>query len=715
MPLIYNPNVKLSIGQQRSRLPIARCRRELLYLLECHDVVVVVGETGCGKSTQLPQFLYEAGWCAGGRMVGVTEPRRVAASSLAERVAKEVGCVLGTTVGYSIRFDRCFNEDLTKIKFMTDGVLMQEVMLDPYLSKYSVIMVDEAHERHLETDIILGLLKKIQKKRNGFRIIVSSATLEAEEMKEFYNQRVNGKDTCAIASIEGRVHPVDILYSIEPVADYVYAAYDTILNIHRTEPEGDVLVFLTGQSEIEELVRLLHDVEIPHGADALTAVPLHANLNAAEQKLAFQRAPRNCRKIVVSTNVAEASITIDGIMYVIDCGFVKLRTYDPRNGADALVVTSVSKASAIQRAGRAGRVAPGKCFRLYTEEGFDNMEQQTVPEMQRTCLDGIIIQLKALGIDNVLRFSFLSPPPVESLIRSLELLYALGLLNDEAHLTRRGRRVASLPLPPSLGTALVRSRSFGVQPHVLSIMAMLSVDSPFPTIAGGQRDAKGFAVYEGDHLSLLNCYNAYIAAKNPQSWCQRRGVKAGSLRRAAAVRKQLSESLRSALASETVDPDGDNDDVDWSEPEVESEPYDAMAGSDVNTTQSSTTTMTRKEKEKEARIEANKLSARVRKAIASGVFGNAACRAGADGSYRTVRGKERLYIHPQSVLYQRPPQWLVYHDILYTQKQYMRDVSVVEPTWLTEIAPHFYQFKTTVEVERERGKGAGSLLLKKGM
>uniref|UniRef100_A0A8B9V7K3 RNA helicase n=1 Tax=Anas zonorhyncha TaxID=75864 RepID=A0A8B9V7K3_9AVES len=354
--IIYNPYASLSIEQQRQKLPVFKLRNHILYLVENYQTLVIVGETGCGKSTQIPQYLAEAGWTAEGRVVGVTQPRRVAAVSVAGRVADERGAVLGHEVGYCIRFDDCTDPQATRIKFLTDGMLVREMMADPLLTRYSVLMLDE-----------------IQKKRGDLRLIVASATLDAEKFRDFFNQNDTGdpsKDTSVILTVEGRTFPVDIFYLQSPVPDYVKSTVETAMKIHQMENDGDILAFLTGQEEVETVVSMLIEQARALSRTGmkrhLRVLPMYAGLPYPEQMKVFERVSRNVRKVIVATNVAETSITIHGITFVIDCGFVKLRAYNPKTAIECLVVVPESKASANQRAGRAGRNRSGKCYRLFT-------------------------------------------------------------------------------------------------------------------------------------------------------------------------------------------------------------------------------------------------------------------------------------------------------------------------------------------------------------
>ncbi|KAM5304628.1 putative ATP-dependent RNA helicase DHX35 [Glossophaga mutica] len=663
--VVYNPYAALSIEQQRQKLPVFKLRNHILYLIENYQTVVIVGETGCGKSTQIPQYLAEAGWTAEGRVVGVTQPRRVAAVTVAGRVADERGAVLGHEVGYCVRFDDCTDPLATRIKFLTDGMLVREMMADPLLTKYSAIMLDEAHERTLYTDIAIGLLKKIQKKRGDLRLIVASATLDAEKFRDFFNQNETSdptRDTCVTLTVEGRTFPVDIFYLQSPVPDYIKSTVETVMKIHQTEGDGDILAFLTGQEEVETVVSMLIEQARALGRTGmkrhLRVLPMYAGLPSFEQMKVFERVSHSVRKVIVATNVAETSITVSGVVYVIDCGFMKLRAYNPRTAIECLVVVPVSQASANQRAGRAGRNRSGKCYRLYTEDAFDKLPQSTVPEMQRSNLAPVILQLKALGIDNVLRFHFMSPPPAQSMVQALELLYALGGLDKDCRLTEPlGMRIAEFPLNPMFAKMLLESGNFGCSQEILSIAAMMQIQNIFVVPSHQKSQAirvhRKFAVEEGDHLTMLNVYEAFIKHSKNSQWCQEHFLNYKGLVRAATVREQLKKLL-----------------VKFQVPKKSSE-------GDPDP---------------------------VLRCIVSGFFANAA-RFHSTGAYRTIRDDHELHIHPASVLYaEKPPRWVIYNEVIQTSKYYMRDVTAIESAWLLELAPHFYQQGTHLSLKAKRAK-----------
>ena len=419
-------------------LPVWQAKADFLAMLAAHQITILVGETGSGKTTQIAQFVAEAGYGrtpaytpptgpastgdAPCRSIAITQPRRVAAMSVARRVADEMDVTLGGEVGYSIRFEE-LTSPKTLVKFMTDGMLLREAMLDPALSRYSVIILDEAHERTLATDVLFGLVKNILAggARPDLKLVVMSATLEAEKFQSYF-------EGAPLLRVPGRLHPVEVFYTAAPEKDYVEAAVRTVVQIHGAEPPGDVLLFLTGEEEIEDAVRRISREGAAVGGGPLAVYPLYSSLPPAAQQRIFDPAPPPAkpggppgRKVIVATNIAETSLTIDGIVYVVDPGFAKQKVYNPRARVESLLVSPISRASAHQRAGRAGRTRPGKCFRLYTEASFGaDLLEQTYPEILRSNLGSVVLQLKKLKIDDLVRwrvcfspplFSFPPPPP----------------------------------------------------------------------------------------------------------------------------------------------------------------------------------------------------------------------------------------------------------------------------------------------------------------
>ncbi|KAA3673102.1 pre-mRNA-splicing factor ATP-dependent RNA helicase DHX15/PRP43 [Paragonimus westermani] len=464
--------------RKRIRLPVWEYKENFFKVISENQVTVLVGETGSGKTTQIPQWCLE--WITGRyptkKAVACTQPRRVAAMSVAQRVSEEMDVELGQEVGYSIRFEDC-TSSRTLMKYMTDGMLLREGMSDPLLESYGVILLDEAHERTLATDILMGLLKEIIKQRMDLKIVVMSATLDAGKFQEYFSK-------APLMTVPGRTHPVEIFYTPEPERDYLEAAIRTVIQIHMCEEvEGDILLFLTGQEEIEEACKRIQREVDGLGPDVgeLRCIPLYSTLPPNLQQRIFDPPPPKRangaigRKIVVSTNIAETSLTIDGVVFVIDPGFAKQKVYNPRIRVESLLVTAISKASAQQRAGRAGRTKPGKCFRLYTEKAYANeMQDNTYPEILRSNLGTVVLQLKKLGIDDLVHFDFMDPPAPETLMRALELLNYLAALDDDGNLTDLGSMMTEFPLDPQLAKMVMASCDFNCSNEVLSITAMLS-------------------------------------------------------------------------------------------------------------------------------------------------------------------------------------------------------------------------------------------------
>ncbi|CAI5767896.1 pre-mRNA-splicing factor ATP-dependent RNA helicase DHX16 [Podarcis lilfordi] len=547
---------KLSIQEVRRSLPIFPYRADLLAAIAEHQTLIIEGETGSGKTTQIPQYLFEEGYTQKGMKIGCTQPRRVAAMSVAARVSQEMGVKLGNEVGYSIRFEDCTSER-TVLKYMTDGMLLREFLTEPDLSSYSVVIIDEAHERTLHTDILFGLIKDIARFRPELKVLIASATLDTERFSTFF-------DDAPIFRIPGRRFPVDIFYTKAPEADYLEACVVSVLQIHVTQPRGDILVFLTGQEEIEACCEMLQDRCRRLGSKIaeLLVLPIYANLPSDMQAKIFEPTPPGARKVVVATNIAETSLTIDGIIYVIDPGFCKQKSYNARTGMESLIVTPCSRASANQRAGRAGRVAAGKCFRLYTAWAYKNeMEETTVPEIQRTNLGNVVLLLKSLGINDLIHFDFMDPPPHETLVLALEQLYALGALNHLGELTKLGRKMAELPVDPMLSKMILASEQYKCSEQILTIAAMLSVNNaifyrPKDKVVHADNARMNFFLPGGDHLVLLNVYNQWVECGYSMQWCYENFIQFRSMRRARDVREQL-EGLMERIEVDITSSEGD--------------------------------------------------------------------------------------------------------------------------------------------------------------
>ncbi|KAG7363864.1 ATP-dependent helicase HrpA [Nitzschia inconspicua] len=849
------------LSSSRRELPVYQYKHNILQAIHQNDVLLVMAETGSGKSTQIPSYLMEDGRIfpkqqqqqqqqqppsrpqhnrQHAQCIAVTQPRRVAAMTVAQRVAKEQGCIVGTTIGYRVRFDDCSHPKKTRVVYLTDGMLLREAMIDPLLSKYALVVLDEAHERSLQTDILFGVVKRAMKARatvsktdtalvqhtasnnnttkntaaaaaattssegkfsrderlqqllreksHHFRlpplkVIVMSATLDVSTFQTFFSN-----DSVATIQIPGRLFPVQHVYTSEPQEDYIDAALATALQIHfETTPpndhddnengdHGDILIFLPGQDEIEVLCQLLkrhlqqHDQQNENNNDTTMPPPhnqlqqqrqphymrdivqnvkgmgttlttekgvasiingvmicvLYAALPPEAQLLAFQPKPKGCRrKIILATNIAETSVTLDGIRYVIDTGKHKTRSYSTTTGMESLTVEPVSQAQAAQRSGRAGRVQAGICFRLYTEEAFDSLQAVTVPEISRVNLAHVILILKGMGIHDPTQFEYLTRPNTRSIQRACQLLYALKALSDELELTDHGKKMALLPVDPVYAHVILQSPNYGCTKEMLTVVAMLSAENVLFRPGGGgggididqnskssslaQKAAQAhrrFASYEGDLPTLLSIYNAWrreahysagvgskqysgsggsasTTAKEGKvphgQWCSHNFINGRALTRAYNVRQQLS-----GICSKSVDMGGLGIDVNTSCEEEDDSDQGRMdflkcacAGLFLQSaTRLSTSAAAADKKGNSGRLNAVGTSSNSTR-----------------GRYKTKFGGQEASIHPTSTLFGRnpAPKCVVYTELLVTKKTYLRTVTQIREEWLVEVAPDFFQ------------------------
>lgn len=640
-------NTSVPVEVQRKHLPIYQAREQLINQLRQLHSAVLIGETGSGKTTQIPQYLFEAGIGRQG-LVAITQPRRVAAISLATRVSEEKRCQLGKLVGYTVRFEDVTSAE-TKLKFMTDGMLLREAIGDPLLQRYTVVILDEAHERTVHTDVLFGVVKAAQKKRReqnkfSLKVIIMSATMDVDLFSQYFNN-------APVLYLEGRQHPIKIFYTKQPQTDYLQAALISLFQIHQEAPSShDILVFLTGQEEIEAMARTCRDIakHLPDSCGQMVVIPLYASLPHTQQLRVFHTAPKGCRKVILSTNIAETSITISGIKFVVDTGMVKAKRYNPDSGLEVLAVQRVSKAQAWQRTGRAGREDSGVCYRLYTEDQFDQFNNMTVPEIQRCNLASVMLQLLALRIPNVLTFDFMSKPSPEAVraaIEQLDLLGAVERMDDQVTLTPMGKKMASFPLEPRFAKTILLSSQFHCTEEVLTIVSLLSVDSVLYNPPSRRDDVlsvrRKFISNEGDHMTLLNIYWAFKNVKGNKDWCRENFVNSRNMALVSEVRSQLRETcMKLGMAMESSRTD----------------------------------------------------TANIRRCLAHGLFMNAA-ELQPDGSYYTLHTHQLVSIHPSSVLFQGKPAYVVFNELLHTSKCYMRDLCLVDPDWLHDAAPQYFRRK----------------------
>ncbi|OAD46999.1 Putative ATP-dependent RNA helicase DHX33, partial [Eufriesea mexicana] len=565
----------ISLQQQRKSLPVYRLRKRLLEEIRRNSTLIIIGETGSGKTTQIPQLLLSSGIAGASGCIGITQPRRVAAVSVARRVAQEQGVETGKLVGYCVRFEDVTSSQ-TRIKYLTDGMMVREAMTDEILSDYSVVILDEAHERSVQTDVLLGVARRAQNLRKlknlpPLKLLVMSATMDVDKFSKYFQ--------APAVYLEGRQHPVKIYHAVKSQEDYAFSALVTAFQIHRDNlANEDILVFLTGQEEIEAAVVSARQVAKQldgQGYPPLKVFPLYSALPTHQQLEAFKPSAPGMRKLILSTNVAETSVTIGGIRHVIDTGVVKARTHHPTTGLDVLRVEKVSKAQAWQRTGRAGREAAGKCYRTYTKEEFERMKEMPVPEIQRCSLAGVALQLLAIGVD-ITTFDFMDKPPKEAVDVAVTCLEKLGAVKGSPpQLTTLGRTMSLFPLDPRFTKVILASVEYQCLEEALMVVALLSGESVF------------------------------------------------------------------------TDP-----------PAKRQQAYIARSSCGTNTEQ-------------------------LRKALLEGLYDNLA-ELQRDQTYVTVSSKQPVAIHPSSALHGSKPPLILFTEVVATGRCYLRGLSVIESSWLTE-------------------------------
>lgn len=643
-----NQSNRQNIIKQRNSLPIASAKTKFLEQARQNNCLVLVGETGSGKTTQIPQFLLESGLNRPGKCIAITQPRRVAAISLAQRVGLEIGDC--SKVGYRVRFEDSTTAE-TKIIYQTDGMLLREAMLDPLLNKYSWIILDEAHERTVSTDILFGVMKMAQEKRlsqnNPLKIIVMSATLNAEKFSQYFKN-------CPILHVIGRQHTINVMHVTETEDDWQSAILQTVLKIHlETPPKEDILVFMTGQEEIEAMAQTMRNIFANEDKPNVQVKTLYAAQQVTVQKGVFGITKEGCRKIVLATNIAETSITIPGIKHVVDSCRVKAKVHQHTTGLDILRVVKVSQSQAWQRTGRAGRESEGNCYRMLTRNEFATLDNETTPEIKRCSTSNVILEMLSIGITKLEEFDFLEPPPKESVDGALRQLELLGAIKTEIdpdfrfltsiNLTELGKQMAGFPLDPKFTKAILAAKDLGCTEEVITIVSLLTGDSPIVTPSAKRDEAIAsriqFTTTEGDHITLLKIFRAFKQCKNEREFCQAHYLNLRHMQFASEVRKQLMEMCRRNQI-----------------------PVQSCA----NHTDS------------------------VRKALAQGMFTNVA-KLTRDGHYVTLDSKIKAQIHPSSVMFKTKPELVIFTELICTQKNYLRTLSLVDATWLIEAQPQYFR------------------------
>ncbi|GBL98735.1 ATP-dependent RNA helicase DHX33 [Araneus ventricosus] len=574
-------------------------------------------------------------------------PRRVAAISVATRVAQEVQTEIGSKVGFSIRFEN-LTSPATKIKFLTDGMLLRESVEEPLLLEYSVVILDEAHERTLNNDILLGICKKAQRVRQErnlmpLRIIVMSATLDAQHIAKYFNN-------APMYAIHGRDYSISILYPSKPQEDHINSALITVFQIHQNEDDGDILVFATGQEEIDYLVSetKLAAMELPIGVPRIHVLGLYAALPGDQQIEVFKPAPKGTRKVIYATNIAETSITIPNIKYVVDTGKVKAKFFNSVCGFDVLRTQAISKAQAEQRAGRAGREFDGCCYRLYTKEQYKKFKDQAEPEIRRCCLSSAILQMVAMGISNIVEFDFIDKPPKDNTEASILLLKQLNAVVDKdgnLELTEDGKKMVMFPLDPRFSKMIITSSKYKCTIEILTIISLLCVESLFYS-KSSERETfnevkKKFEAVEGDHIMLLNVFRQYKKFKGNPGWCEENYINTRNMRKAIQIRDQLKKLCVSAGIS----------------------------------------------------LCSNVCTMKIRKCLASGLFMNAALMH-EKNTYKTVEGNQEVKIHPSSCLFKKNNlSCVIYTELVLTSSVYMRYVTYIPEEMLVSVNQKYFKEK----------------------
>jgi len=621
-------------------LPVYQQKERILEALKDHQVIVVESPTGSGKTTQLPIILHEAGYSKNG-LIGVTQPRRIAALSVSDFIARQLGVKVSGLVGYKMRFEDK-TSDATAIKIMTDGILLQEMKLDPALSRYGVIMVDEAHERSLNIDFILGLLKRVLEARPEFKVIVSSATINAEVFSEYFGE-------CPIVKIETSMYPVTLIYdpsvaegeqpafSRGAEADALLAKISEIVSrIVSEKREGDILVFLPGEKAIKDCMKRLAFGPV---GGKLHIIPLYSRLGKDEQERVFEKAPLFKTKVVISTNIAETSVTIDGVTSVIDSGLAKLNYYNPKTFTSSLIETPISKASCNQRKGRAGRTRPGACYRLYSRADFENRPLFTTEEIYRTDLTEVLLRMAELGISEFERFEFISAPAKSGIAGAIDALSLLGALNPDRSLTKVGEMMCAFPLLPRHSRIIVEAiLSYpDVIDEVLVAASFLSTMSPYILPPGEEMEARrahhAFRDPAGDFISYLRIFSAFGAARDGGRWCEQNYLDERTMLEIVRIKEQL-EIIVSGLGI-PIAGGGSADD------------YLCCVG--------------------------------------RGLI-QFVCVRQERGLFRSLTA-EKIQIHPGSVMYKENPQYIVAGEIVRTTRMYAMSVSPLRKDMLARISP----------------------------
>ncbi|KAH6578493.1 hypothetical protein BASA61_000251 [Batrachochytrium salamandrivorans] len=653
----------------RASLPIFQYRADLVSAIREFQFLIVVGDTGSGKTTQLPQYVLEDLADTLPNIV-VTQPRRIAAISAATRVSEEHGTTLGGLAGYIVRFEKCTSAD-TRLSYVTDGILLRQCTANRLLPSYDLVILDEAHERSLETDVLFGLLRRACRLRPTLKVVIMSATLDIDGFSSFFGD-------CPVFSVPGRMFTVDILWQKKMnfaalKGSFVLRCIETCMQIHKEESPGDILVFLTGQHEIETAMQKImeaHDeldyamVKHRESLSSIVVYPIYSTLESIDQRAIFLPAPPGVRKIVLATNIAQTSVTVPGIRYVIDSGFVKQKMYDPHTRMDALVVVPISQAAATQRAGRAGRTEHGRVYRLYSRDAFEQMAAATIPEIQRSSLLGTILQLKKMGINDVLNFEFIDPPDPDLVVSAIKQLFLLSAVD------------------------------FHCASDVVTIVAMLSSEDVYSTPRSKRRQAeakdahRAFDHSSGDHLTLLQIYTAWAANDYSRDWCMQNFFHYRALKSARSIREQLTDIMKKSHPNIGL---GSANNVDTKSKKHPHHHHHHRRHSDIKGHRGGDDDRTALPGNHSLHVPD---TVAILKSLCTGFYPNTAKRHPARpmffpylssiGDAISSTHQIALYLHQQSVLFTEDSRsmqrldWVIYNDVQYVNRACMRVVSRID-------------------------------------
>lgn len=626
------------------QLPVYEQKQKILDCLENNQVVIVESPTGSGKTTQIPVILYEAGFATNG-IIGVTQPRRIAAISVSEFISKQMNTPYPGLVGYKMRFEDVTNQD-TRIKIMTDGILLQEMKLDPYLSKYSVLMIDEAHERSLNIDFVLGLVKRVLKQRKDFHVIVSSATMNTQVFSEYF-------DNAPIVSIDTITYPVSVIYdpisggattSTEAGCEALISKISNIVGrvVENDDDKGGILIFLPGEKIIKDCVDKLYHTPF---SQKLHILPLYGRLPKEEQERVFEVAPQGKKKVVVSTNIAETSVTISDITTVIDSGLCKLNFYSPRTFTSSLIESTVSKASCNQRKGRAGRTHEGVCYRLFSRKDFETREMYTTEEIYRTDLSEVVLRMSELGITEFFDFDFIASPGKEGILGAVDTLNMLGALQKDNTLSEIGKLMVKFPLEPRISRIIVESilRFPSVLDKSLIAASFLSVNSPFVLPPNEEMEARkahhSFRDLTGDFGTYINLYNAFCQSSNREKFCKKNYLDYRVMLEIENINIQLREIVNEKMGIPIIENKGSMSDYLC--------------------------------------------------CVSSGMIQFVCIRNGRN-SYRSLTA-DHICIHPGSVMFHQDPLFIVAGEIVKTSRIFAMSVSPLTRTMLDTINPSLFE------------------------